>query len=244
MVKKLTSFLKTRIEWKLSFEAALAGLLLWLAANSGGFFRFIGFIGFIFWISHLYRLYFPQIKEFRFSFLLLSVLSALATGLISPVESIGPSGLAAAVFAVLLFILIGLSNFLFKNNQGVYAFFQTGLLLFVFILFFGQLRLNNFISLLGVMITVFFIFKEFFPRQPAVFNLVVGLVALELAWLVSFLPLGFINAAVFLTLFLILSRDIFTAYFEGILKKSFLLRQLTFFAIIAIVIFASSGWNL
>lgn len=71
-----------------------------------------------------------------------------------------------------------------------------------------------------------------------------GILAVEFAWILSFLPLGFINAALFLTLLFLLLRDGLLVRAQGFLNLRFILREFTFFVFLGLVILAVSRWSL
>jgi len=71
---------------------------------------------------------------------------------------------------------------------------------------------------------------------------ILSLLSVELSWVVMFLPLGFINAAAFLALFFLLVRDGIVIHFQGYLSLPFVFKQLTFFIVLAVLIFASARW--
>jgi hypothetical protein len=100
-------------------------------------------------------------------------------------------------------------------------------------------------------IAVFFVFKEVF----IFFDLLAGsrtwilsgatvLLALAIAWISDFLPLVFISQACFLALIFLLLRDGLLNYFKGHLDLPLIFRQLTFFVLLTLVIFATARWTI
>lgn len=155
--------------------------------------------------------------------------------------------LAFFVFALIFFVLLGLINFLFMDKQVIYGFLNTIFIFFIFIMFNLQ-RGNDFWAVL-LFVLILLVFKETFVffnvpgvKKQWTLSLIFSFLALEIAWLVNFLPLGIINSAAFLTLFFLLLRDSLIVHFKGFLTPSFVLRQLTFFVFISLVIFATSKW--
>jgi hypothetical protein len=243
------------------FEVAAAAFLLWLAVSPIGP-RPIGLIGLIvlvFWLIRVYLKHLPQIKGLWFSFLALSVLAWFVLGPIgligpigpiSPIGPIGSIGLIGLIvlYAVAFFVLLGIANFLFKNNQAVYNLFNTLLMVGAFLVSFSIGFVWWRPILLGLFL--FMLFREVlnfhgvaWRRRSWVVCLTLAFLGLELGAVVSFLPLGPFNATAFLALFLFLVRDAALAFFQGRLALPVVFRQVTVFVILTIVIFAASTWQ-
>lgn len=238
---------------KLLFEAIIAAFLFWLTVSPLSPAKTIGFIGFIIWLFRTYFKHLPHLKSIWFSFLALVVLTWLIinpvnTDFIKPVGFIGLI-IVIFVYAIAFFGFIGLADFLFKNNSAVYNFLNAFLMAVTFLIFFSM----NFVwwrpIFLGFFLFMFF--REFFnfykvnwQKRSLIICLVLVLAGLELAAVVSFLPLGPFNAAAFLTLFFLLTRDIILAFFKGQLNLYVVFRQITIFVVFTIIIFAVSQWSL
>ena len=183
-------------------------------------------------------------RHFRFSFIVL-ILAALLT--------LRFSGLIFAwlIFSFLFYLLLGLTSFVFKNSSAVYLFFQTCLFLIIFLFFFGLEKPEYFllINILFFLIT-FLLLKEgfinslFSIHNSLFISLVIAFLSLELFWAINLLPIGFINAAFLLTLFVFLMRDFALTYFSGRLNRKFLTLHLVIFLVLVTLIFIFSKWNL
>ncbi|MCP6720047.1 MAG: hypothetical protein KJI72_01805 [Patescibacteria group bacterium] len=251
MAKKLAFLLTDRTAWRLPFKTALATLTLLFVL----WFDF-SLVALAVFFTVFVSIYFSQITERRLlkvSFWFLPIFSLIGIKLL--LSSFSPPLfiiIALALFAFLFFILLGLMSFFFKDKFLVYGIFNTSLLLLLFLLVFHLGRPDNFwflgIVLFFMMVLIFEEVFKFFgiykgKRTLAALG-IVGILAVEIAWLTSFLPLGFINAAVFLTLFFLLVRDSLAVHFRGFLNLSFIFRELAFFVFITLIIFAASQWSI
>jgi hypothetical protein len=187
-------------------------------------------------------------RFFRISFLLLPILALVAIGIINP---IGPVSVGLyALFAVLFFVLLGLINLFFKERFLVYGIFNAALFVVFSLLFFYLVRPDNFWLLGPVFFVVsFLILKEVFGffgltgnKRTTLQAGVLGFLGVEFAYILQFLPLGFINAAVFLALFLVLGREMLVSRAKGTLNFSSMMKQITIFVVLGIFIFAASRW--
>ncbi len=226
--------------WKLLFKTAVAVLAVGLISP-------IGPIGLIVTLAVFAAVYFREIEEkkfFRTSFWLLPVLVLAAIGLIGPISPIGP----IAVFAVLFFVLLGLINLFFKERFLVYGVFNAAVLVALSLLFFFLLRPGNFwLSGTVFFAALFLILREnlgflgpFSGRRATLSAGIIAFLGLELSYFLQFLSLGFINAAVYLALFLVLVREAAVSSIKGSFSFSFMMRQITLFAVLSIVVFAVS----
>lgn len=154
------------------------------------------------------------------------------------------------VLGIIFFIIFGLTAFIFTNRFLAYGLFNTVLLVFIFLTI-QFLSWSFLVSSLILFITLALIFHETFlffsinlKDRIWFASFILGLLALELSWLLVFLPLGVINSAVFLALFFLLVRDTLLVHFQGHLNLSFVFRELTFFVFLSIIIFAASKWTI
>lgn len=250
MVKRLISFLKNRIPWPLAFKITGAAIVLsflyfsafsWLAI-----FVFWGFFGYVYFAESFRR------RSFRFSYWLLVLLAFILIKI--GLDYFWTPILALAFFLVFLaffFVILGLIDFIFGNQFFVYNLFHSSFFLAVFGIFFYFRFSSSFWLLLSLFLAVLLFLEEFFvfngidwPKRRLAAEGVLALVAVQIAWLASFLPIGFINCAAFLVLFLGLSRDAVLAHFQGYFSIFYLFRQLTFFIILSLFIFLISSWSL
>ncbi|MEK7574098.1 MAG: hypothetical protein AAB514_01030 [Patescibacteria group bacterium] len=254
MVKKL-SFLSTGKPWRsLLLKVLLFGLGLFWVHLSG--FSLPALFGFFILIIWLYFSQLPERAHFRISFLVL-----VSTALLTLYFSQGgfyPAFFACLGFSFLFYLLLGLPALVFKNRQSVYFLLNTGLFLIVFLLFFGADKLNYFLTINFLLfLVVFLLFEECFGfLRSAVHNslftihnsrfisLVFAFLGLELFWVVSLLPIGFVNLAIFETLFVFLTRDFTLAYFSGRFNRQFFIYHLLIFVVLVIFIFTNSKWSI
>ncbi len=247
MAHVLKSLLTEKTLWKLLSETALAVFAVFLIYRFG-FHPLAVVVGTLIFVV----IYFREIEERRFlkiSFLLLPLLFLAAAGFINPLTP----GLAALVlvFAVLFFVMLGLVNLFFKERFLVYSVFNTAFLISLLLFFFYLARGPENFWILGVILffSVFLILRESFVffglpggRRTTLYSGILSFISLEFFYVLQFLPLGFVNAAAFLAIFLILGKDIVVSSAKGNLNFSFAMRQTTFFAVLTIAIFAASRW--
>jgi len=240
MVKKLNFLLISKLPRLLLFKVLffvliLAGLYFWdfsLTASAI-------FIISVFW---LYFSQLPERRHFRFSFIILMLTAFFVLHF---------SVWGILIFFPLFYLLLGLGAFVFKNSAAVYLFLNTCLFLIIFLFFFGLGRPEYFLLVnLLLFLIIFFLLREcfknsLFPIHNSQFiALVIAFLSLELFWAINLLPLGFVNSAILLTLFIFLTRDFVLAYFSGRLNRQFLVSHFLIFSILAVLIFVFSKWSI
>jgi len=154
------------------------------------------------------------------------------------------------LFFFAFFLLIGISHFFFKDRFVVYGVFNTAVLLASFVVFFILFEKSLF-WIFPFFIIVLLLFRESlyffdvqFKRRIGVTSAVVAFLTSELLLVTKFMPLGILNGSIFLALFFLLLRDSLIAHFHGNLTKKLLLRQVTIFVFLTLIIFAISKWSL
>ncbi len=261
MVQKLLSYLPKEIRWRLPLKAAAGVVALLLAF----LFRF-SFLGCLVYFTVIAFLYFSESSErktLRVSFWTVSVLALLA---FSDAASLPPLLIPSIIkvmivlsFGAMLYFLLGLSHLAFPDRALSYRLVQSIALFFVmaeFFFFAPSLGDASFFPFFlwsaGMIILLALLFKEAFVflgvhhrrRTVRLLSFASGFLALEVSLLVLFLPLGFISAGAFLALFLVLFRDTLIMHFEGGLVFSFVLKELTLFAVFSSILFATAPWFL
>lgn len=246
MAKKFQSSLKDKTAWKLLFKAALATLILfWAWQTDFNFWPVVIFLGLLlydyFSLSH-------ERKLLRFSFWLLALAAYFSLRFVGP-PFFGPFVLF--LFAFLFFLVLALAGLFFQERFVFYNVLNTGLFLMILMPIFYSVRPETFWEwLLVVFIITFFLSRECFrffnlpARKLTVTAFVSAFLTAELTFDLMFLPIGFINAAAFIVLIVILVRDGFLTYARGGLSLPFLFRQLTFFVFFAILILATARWSI
>ena len=260
MVKKLTSFLRKTTGWRLAGKAVAVSLSLGLLAWAG--FSFWPVLIFVAAASAVYFSESPERKTLRASFWLLSIF-----GLLGAVIPLGFSGTPfyglisvciVVIFGILVFGWLGLVNSFFNDRLLAHNLLNAALAAFFFVLAFylmPGLESESILILLAWFLAVFLgallLLTESLSFEVSLrgrglkltawyFALILG----EVAVMASFLPAGFMDAAAFLTLFYILGRDAILSHFRGFLSFSLVFTELTIFAVVLGLIFATVTWVL
>ncbi|MEK7626887.1 MAG: hypothetical protein AAB399_01855 [Patescibacteria group bacterium] len=204
----------------------------------------------------------PDRRLFRASYWLVSIGSVLGASAVLSFPGFPLKGLIgvflALIFGGFIFLVLGLINLLFKNRNIAYSLLNIALIACFSILVFYRwpgfsagLVLPDILWLLLVFFGITLLMKEFlvFEGVATGWNLrmiswSVGFLACQIAALSLLLPLGFINAAAFLTLFLIIVRDAILGRLRGFLGLTLVLRELTIFVVVLSLIFATVTWIL
>jgi len=235
---------------KWSFLSVLFLILL-------NFLHFSFFSLLIFFLLML-KVYFSQTgarQHFRTSFWVSNLLFVI---FLAQIENlIGLKLLIFIFYGVLMFLILGLMNLFFKEKFIVYNFVNLLILLLLFSgifafhpLFknfsFWQIFLWSFGIFWGVVLVLLEFWKNFgkgFLRKERFWSYLIGLLALELSMILVFLPLGFFNAAIFLTLILLILRNVYLAYENGSLNFNFIFKELTIFVIVTALISLLVNWR-
>ena len=225
MVKKLLSVLQNQ-GLRLVLEALFFFFaLLWVYGSGFRPFPLIVFLG----LSAFF--YFRTLegsKRFLSSFLLLILFSFFVS-----------HSFLAFLFAVLFYLLLGVKKLFFIRRDIAYYFVHTSLLLIGFTYFFlGQIPFPF------LFLGIFLFYREFFkvlvvsPVQRLAFTaLVLAFVGFQFAWLITLLPLGpFAGSGLLVSLLFVLSELILHS-FTHTLRRELVLRGITVFASIMILVF-------
>lgn len=253
MDKKL-NFLLTNKLWK---SALLKAFVFGFALYGIYFFNFSvsALIAFLILLISLYFSQLPERGHFKISFLILVLAALLILNFFQ--NDLYLVIFVCLAFSFLLYLLFGLPALFFKNRHSVYLFLNTSLFLAVFLLFFAADKSKYFLFINFLLfLAVFFIFRECFDflRSAAqrfqfivhnswFISLVFAFLSLELFWAINLLPIGFVNSAVLLTLFVFLMRDFAIAYSSGHLNRQFFIYHFLLFILLAALIFFNSKWS-
>lgn len=226
---------------------AFSGLLI-LVNWKGGIFWFLVFIiaSFYFYFRSPFKW-----KDFFFSFLILFSYSLAITDYLKSGSLIIP---ASAVFGTLFFLLLGVKNFAFIHRQNIFNVLSGFLYFMVSVAFFIVDKSKSLSFLFYYLITFFafyFILKESFDFLPANFPksrkslIVIGTTFLiaELLIGVALLPIGFLNSAALMLLFVFILEDFISYYLKGGLNRRIILNNITILIAAVIFIFATSKWT-
>jgi len=193
---------------------------------------------------------FLNVGQFIYSFLILLAVSFLV------VLSIQSQWLLAVslFFGCLFFLLLGIKNLIFIRRQPAYILFNGFLFLTVAILFFrSDVSPLFFIKYPALFLACFLLLKEFLffsapePANSRKRNLIIGGAAfliLQLFWAIALLPLSFLNAASLVLLALLILEDFIVRHLTGMMSRQIVLRNITVFLVLTLLIFGASQWSL
>lgn len=244
MVNALASRLTNQITWKLLVKVFFFSLALLIVSWSG--FSLASLVLFFLILLALYWSKTPSRRRVRFSFWFVPILALIAVKFLTSLWFFLATFFAIAAFSITL----ALSHLLFKNQFLFYEILHTVIIFGLAAVYFG-IGKGNLAEHLIFFAAITLLFSESFDffgfiakKRKLLAAAVIGLIALETSLVLSFLPLGVLNSAAYLTLFLVLIRDCLTVYRSGLLSRKFLLSELTLFVILSVIVFASSGWQI
>ena len=228
-------------------------LLVFLGRNS------IWLAGFFLIVLYLYFRDSLNVEDFLSSFLILLSGSLIAIRIPAQDNFWFAVGVAT-FFAILFFVLMGIKNLIFIHRTVPYYFLNSLLFSVVFILFF-YFDKSNFFAFKYLLsgLAILFLFREFLdfnresipnPIQSSVLAkknllaLALAFLTLEFMWVVSLLPIGFLNSASSLLLFILVLDDLLLHLWSGTINRHVVLRNTTIFLLINVLIFMFSRWTL
>ncbi|MBI5732820.1 hypothetical protein HY967_02590 [Candidatus Jorgensenbacteria bacterium] len=239
MVKRLISLLTNRTAWKLLFRGVFLSGTIFLAVYTGfAWWAVAALIVTVFWI------HFILLERYVIS---VSFFIAVLASLFSLTLRV-PNVLIGFLSIGILVALIGIGSLAFSRRDIIYDITETALAFLIFTAFFA---VNSDEWWMYVLVFIAFVFLT---HESFVFGgvpwrmyrssaaVAVGLVVIELAWIVRFLPLGFINAAALLALFCSMTRNAFIVGFKGNMTPRLFLTNISAFIAVSMVIFAASKW--
>ncbi|MGC9611054.1 MAG: hypothetical protein ABSE68_02430 [Minisyncoccia bacterium] len=168
------------------------------------------------------------------------------------------SFLTALMFGGLIFLVLGVTNLVFRHRFVVFNILNTALAacLFLLLFYFKPDFLSGVFPVVFWFLAVFWVagllMKEVLVfgdplsrgRNLRIITWTFGFLTAELAALCAFLPFGFINSTAFLTLLYILGRDVILARLRGFLDVPLVLRELAILAVFASIVFATVAWTI
>ena len=170
---------------------------------------------------------------------------------------------AAAAF--LFYILLGLKNIFFLYRERWHYFLLLALFYGTGMLFFSADKSSSFsflAALLFALLFVFLISYEFFrvsvfgaaevrlwerASRAALSSLTAlfsAIMAGEVFWIISFLPIGFVNSANLSLIAYFGVSDLIKKHFAGLLSRHSILTSITICVILTLIIFAVSSWRI
>lgn len=254
MDKKL-NFLFTSRQWR---SLLLKVFLFGLALLGIYFFNFSLSAIFLFCLLLLW-FYFSQLPERSYSRTSFLVLVLTVFFILRFFGANSPAVIGVVlIFSFLFYLLLGLTALIFKNRHSAYLFLNTGLFLVVFLFFFSIDKSKYFLLINFLLfLIIYLLLRECFNfsqsatsnpqltiHHPRFISSAIAFLGLELFWAISLLPIGFINSAILLALFVFLMRDFALAYFSGRLNRRFLIYHSLIFIILVSLIFTTSRWSI
>ena len=258
MVQKLLLFLPKGTKWRLLYKSL--GAMLALGAAYLFRFSFLGCLVYGVILIVLSRSEFSNRRTFLVSYWTLGIVALVG---LHAVMSLPPL-FAVVVMRYLIFlgfgalfsVLLGIINLLFSERFLWYRLFHSVILFFVFVALLylaPPLDRDTFFPLFfwsaGVFVIITLLMREVLSfleivptRSLRLASAATGLVAVQVATLGRFLPLGFVSGGAFLAVVLILLRDTLIAHYKGILSFSFVLKELTFFVVFTSILFVTTPW--
>ena len=243
MLKKLNSVLRNPV-LLLTFKAVILSLLLLSVINH----KWLVVIYF----AAAFYFYFSGVsggRQFLASFLTLIVVSLLAVNL--PVVSGKLSVIISLLFGVILFLILGVKNLSFVNRPPIYHFLNNFLFLTVFIMFYASDKSQFFIvKYLAAFFGIYFLFREalaFMSLPVSRLNLLsfgLALSIFQFLWVISLLPIGFLNAGALTLVLILITKDMVFAHLSGNLNRTMILKNITLLIVFVLIIFAASKWAL
>ncbi len=256
MERRFTFRLARNIEWRSPSRALLLLAALALATRYGFAWWVVVLLGALF-VTFFVEL--PHRRSIAVSYWLFALSSAAGAYLIghAPMEALGalPVALVATLTTGAVLIAILRSGQAPAGHQPIsYAVLGT-VIMFTWLLTVEAVgshgpAVPSPLAALAVFVSVTLLLREAFlsagappGRRTWVAAAAAGLAAAELQLVLTFLPLGPINTAAFLTLFSFLARDSLVAHFRGTLDLTGVLRSLTVLVVLTMLIFAASRWS-
>ncbi len=187
-----------------------------------------------FWVIYLR----PPLNNRKF---LVSALSLLILPILLPPVPEILERLLLILWAIAFFLLLGVKNLILLRRQGSYEVVH---ILLVFGL--GVLYLLDFLPLMPqilLFLALFLLVREFYfvlappyPQRLILAAVVEALLLVEIAWILSFLPINFLAGAAFLALITFIFHDLILHHFQGTLSRQIILRNVTLFTILSILL--------
>lgn len=153
------------------------------------------------------------------------------------------------IFSALFYILISLKSMFFVYRDEWHYFLTIALLYGLALTFFLINKSNFFFAqIIGFFLGIFLIVKELFRADANAksdfFAWITALLAIELAWSISFLPIGFLSSANLAIISIFLIIDTLRKHQKGKLSRYAILANITGFVALVILIFAGSNWSI
>lgn len=163
------------------------------------------------------------------------------------------------ILGILFGLILGIKNLIFIKREPLYYVLNGFLFLISFILFFASGKSELFLVkylLLGL--TAFLLGREFLSfnlgeslesfklmtsSRRNLTALTFGFLMLQALWAIAILPLGFLNAASLALLVALILEDFFIEHWSGAMNRQIILRNITLFLVLGLVILGASRWS-
>jgi len=160
--------------------------------------------------------------------------------------------LFSAMFGTLFYVTLGLKDLVLVHRKEWFALLSVSLLYGATSLFFTA-NIGNRFFVSAALLAIFFWFfiREYLvfygsprTRLISVYTATLTLLLMQLAWIVSLLPIGFSNAASLTTISTVVVTEILSRYARGILTARYVRLLSVFFFSLTLLIFGVSDWTL
>lgn len=218
----------------LLLKAALAALGVYFLRETSSSIAALLLFSLVFLVIYLR----PPLNNRKF---LVSALSLLTLPVLLPPVAGILEWLLLILWGIVFFLLLGVKNLIFLRRQGNYEIVH---ILLVFGL--GVLYLLDLLPLIPQIIfflALFLLVREFYsvlappyPQRLVLAAVVEALLLVEIAWILSFLPINFLAGAALLALVAFIFHDLILHHFQGTLSRRIILRNVTLFTILSILL--------
>lgn len=231
----------------LALKSVVLGVLVFFALVTGEWFFIAGFV-----LAGCYFYFVPSVnsRQFLTSFLVILFFPVFLREFLDPSWFL----IASLVYLAIFFILLGLKNLIFINRRPIYSFLNSVLVLAIFSLFFWSDKTDIlfFIKYLATFFIFLSLFKEFLNisneisggQKNNLFAWAISFLVFQIVWVLSFLPINFLNAGALTLLIVLIFQDFVFSHISGSINNRLILRNITIFIALALAIFGASSWSL
>lgn len=162
------------------------------------------------------------------------------------------SWLSAVVFGFLFFVILGLKNLIFIRRRYWRLLLVFSLFYLVFLNFF-LINQSSFFALkwLGTVFLLVLLMQDLIRAliTPVTANMIVAgwlsaFLLGQAVWIISWLPIGFLNSANLAVIMALLLVDLNVNYFWGTLRRGLIVKDLALFLVLFLIILGTSQWKL
>ena len=222
---------------RLAHKALAFAVFLWLLR--AGDFKFWPTLAFLTIAAALYLTPLFRTLETGSAFLILLVITWLT------LKTFGDPfyfSIAAIYFTALFYLILGTKDLAFVKRDDWQRILALGLSYPAYLLFFYYLDASMLIKIAALFMAVLIITKSVLKHRLA--SWLISLLAVEIAWVTLFLPVGFISQASLASLFYFGMLDITYHIRENRLTKKIVMAHVTILILLIISVFASSRWGI